>query len=326
MPINLLIQDIVENRISLEQALNKLYLLANNINDSELISWVLLELKGYPEDQDVPEYRQGCFKHFTYSGINGSYKVNNIVFPTEWIPSEYRQRIFNVASREGIKSIEQYSKKEGGLVADRSFLAGYVNAASDELVSCTSIYQHIPQAYYIGICQEVQTRILQALMSIEKKYGQLENMEGVRPMNNKRVFIVHGHNIQVRDNVELLLRRVGLDPIILANEPNKGRTVIDKIEDYSDVSFAIIIYTACDEGRLKGESNWKDRARQNVLFEHGYFCAKLTRAKVVALHERGVEVPSDLSGVLYISLEDDWKAELKREMAAAGLDADWTKF
>ena len=121
------------------------------------------------------------------------------------------------------------------------------------------------------------------------------------------------------------MRRIGLEPIILCNEPSKGKTIIDKFEAYSDVSFAIVLYTACDEGREKGKSDLKDRARQNVVFEHGYFCAKLGRPNVVALHEAGVELPGDLSGIVYISFDSDWKEELKKEMNAAGIKADWLK-
>lgn len=152
------------------------------------------------------------------------------------------------------------------------------------------------------------------------------NVGGENPtMNKKKVFIVHGHDIKTRDEVELFLLRLNLQPIILSNEASKGQTVIEKFEENSDVSFAIVLYTACDKGCAKESEELHDRARQNVVFEHGYFCAKLGRGNVVALHEPGVEIPSDLSGVLYISLDDDWKSQIKREMQAAGIEADWTK-
>ena len=144
-------------------------------------------------------------------------------------------------------------------------------------------------------------------------------------MDKKKVFVVYGHDHKTRDEVELFLRRLDLEPIILSNEANNGNTIIEKLEAHSDVSFAIILYTACDEGRANGDGELRDRARQNVVFEHGYFCAKLKRKNVVALHEPGVEVPSDLSGVLYVSLDDDWKNEVKKEMKAAEIEADWTK-
>ncbi|MBR3817453.1 MAG: nucleotide-binding protein [Clostridia bacterium] len=145
-------------------------------------------------------------------------------------------------------------------------------------------------------------------------------------MSNKKVFIVHGHDEQLLNEVELMIRRIGLEPIILKNEASGGRTVIEKIEHYTDVGFGIVLYTCCDEGRKKGTDELRDRARQNVIFEHGYLCAKLNRDRVVALNDPGVEVPSDLAGVVYISHSDvDWKNQIMREMKNAGLIFDSTK-
>lgn len=158
-----------------------------------------------------------------------------------------------------------------------------------------------------------------------QEYEIRDSERGHIIMDKKKVFIVHGHDTETRNEVELFLHRLKLEPIILSNEASRGQTIIEKFEEYSDVSFAIVLYTACDEGRVKGTEEFRDRARQNVIFEHGYFCAKLGRGSVVALHEPGVEIPSDLSGVLYISLDGDWKTQVKREMRAAGIDSDWTK-
>ena len=109
-------------------------------------------------------------------------------------------------------------------------------------------------------------------------------------------------------------------------EASRTRTIIEKIEDLTDVGFAIVLYTCCDEGRKKGDEKLRDRARQNVIFEHGYLCAKLGRKRVVALNDANVEIPSDLSGVLYIPHSSaDWKNQLMREMRSAGLEFDSTR-
>lgn len=326
MPKSQLIKDIVTEKTSIEQALNELYILACDIDDKGIMEWATNELNGYSNDQELPSYRVVMSAHFTYSGINSRFQVKNVAFPIEWIPKDSLEECCTFKERENICSIIQHSMEKGGMMIDHSYLAGHVNKASGGMVACTSIYQHIPQAFFSGIQQTVKTKIIQILMEMEKKYGALDSLEVERMLDKKKVFIVHGRDTDTRDQVELFLHHIGLTPIILANEPNKGRSIIDKFEDYSDVSFAIVLYTGCDEGRLKGEPALRDRARQNVIFEHGYFCAKLTRANVVALHEPGVEVPSDLAGVLYISLDSDWKAELKKEMAAAGLEADWSKY
>lgn len=144
--------------------------------------------------------------------------------------------------------------------------------------------------------------------------------------SNKKVFLVHGHDHQLLDEVELMIRRIGLEPVIVKNEANSGRTIIEKIEDLTDVGFGIVLYTSCDEGRKKGTPTLQDRARQNVIFEHGYLYAKLGRGRVAALNDSGIEVPSDLAGVLYIPRSAaDWKQQLMREMKTAALEFDSTR-
>lgn len=153
-----------------------------------------------------------------------------------------------------------------------------------------------------------------------------EDMVEERKYDNNKVFIVHGHDEMLLDEVEKMVYRIGLKPIILKNEASGGRTVIEKIEHYTDVGFGIVLYTACDEGRVKGSTSFNRRARQNVVFEHGYLCAKLSRSRVVALNDSGIEVPSDLAGVVYISHEaSDWKNQIMREMREAGLEFDSTR-
>lgn len=155
---------------------------------------------------------------------------------------------------------------------------------------------------------------------------EMEEKPMATAYNNKKVFVVHGHDHTLLDEVELMLRRIGLDPVIVKNEANSGRTIIQKIADLSDVGFGIILYTCCDEGRKKGDSELKDRARQNVIFEHGYLYAKLGPGRVAALNDSGIEIPSDLSGVLYVPRSaPDWKNQLMREMRAAGLDFESTR-
>ena len=139
-----------------------------------------------------------------------------------------------------------------------------------------------------------------------------------------RIFVVHGRNTEIRDDVELFIRRIGLEPIILAKQVNKGMSIIEKIEHYSDVSCAIVLYTPCDEGRMKGDCDLKDRARQNVIFEHGYLMAKLGRNNVITLVESGMEFPGDLSGIVYISMQDkDWELQVMKELNGVGLKIDW---
>lgn len=173
---------------------------------------------------------------------------------------------------------------------------------------------------------ELEAKLSILERNVDKYVKVPTNAEEKSAMNDKAVFIVHGHDEQLLNEVELMMHRIGLQPIILKNEASGGRTIIEKIEHYTDVGFGIVLYTCCDEGRKKGTSDLRDRARQNVIFEHGYLCAKLTRKRVVALNDTGIEVPSDLAGVVYISHSDaDWKNQIMREMKNAGLIFDSTK-
>ena len=172
---------------------------------------------------------------------------------------------------------------------------------------------------------ELKAKLLILKKNIDKYLICEQDAEVDSSMSNKKIFIVHGHDEQLLNEVELMIRRIGLEPIILKNEASGGRTIIEKIEHYTDVGFGIVLYTCCDEGRKKGTDELRDRARQNVIFEHGYLCAKLNRDRVVALNDSGIEIPSDLAGVVYISHSDaDWKNQIMREMRAAGLDFDST--
>lgn len=145
----------------------------------------------------------------------------------------------------------------------------------------------------------------------------------------QKVFIVHGHDEKAKLEMARTLEKLGFDAIILHEQANAGRTIIEKIAAYSDVAFAVVLYTECDYGRDKNQpvEEEKYRARQNVVFEHGYLIGKLGRDKVSAFVKGAVETPGDISGVVYVPMDTSgaWKQELVREMHAAGLDADLNK-
>lgn len=156
------------------------------------------------------------------------------------------------------------------------------------------------------------------------KVKVVEEVVKVEPISNK-VFIVHGHNQGPKEAVARFIEKLGLEAVIIHEKPSKGRTIIEKFSDYSEVHFAIVLLTADDIGKEKGSSeDFKDRARQNVIFELGYFIGKLSRSRVCALYEEGVEIPSDYQGVIFILLDpkERWKYDIVRELLAAGFDVD----
>lgn len=136
-----------------------------------------------------------------------------------------------------------------------------------------------------------------------------------------RVFIVHGQNDAARTAVVEVLKKVGLEAIILHEQPNMGRHLLTKfIEEADLITFAIVLMTDDDVGSLKGGS-LAPRARQNVILELGYFLSHLGQQRICALITPGLETPSDFDGIVYIRIDNagEWQGELLRELGAAGM-------
>lgn len=144
---------------------------------------------------------------------------------------------------------------------------------------------------------------------------------------SKKVFIVHGHDEGLKQVTARLVTMLGLEPVILHEHPNKSLTIIEKFSEHSsEVDFAIILLSADDEGRLRAESSapLSFRARQNVIFEMGFFIGRLGRGRVCAVYESNVEIPSDLQGILRVPYDTSgkWKYDVARELDAAGFAID----
>jgi len=141
-----------------------------------------------------------------------------------------------------------------------------------------------------------------------------------------KVFLVHGHDDGFLHETARFLEKIKQTVVILREQPNKGKTIIEKFEDYADVGFAIVLLTADDRGGTKfcTYDEQKPRARQNVILELGYFLGRLGRNRVCVLYSSNVEIPSDYSGVLYIPLDEQgaWHFSIAKEMKAAGLLVD----
>ena len=139
--------------------------------------------------------------------------------------------------------------------------------------------------------------------------------------------MVHGHDHGTKETVARFLSHLELEPIILHEQPNEGRTVIEKFERYSDVACAVVILSPDDiAGPTNGPAVIEERARQNVIFELGFFVGRLGRERTFALVSKGVTKPSDRDGELYIPMDgDSWRMLLVRELKAAGMDVDANK-
>lgn len=148
------------------------------------------------------------------------------------------------------------------------------------------------------------------------------------PIDKSKVFIVHGHDEAARQAVARFIEKIGFEAIILHEQASSGQTIIEKIEANSNVGFGIVLYTPCDLGASqRHKDQQKPRARQNVVFEHGYLIGKIGRKNVCALVKDDIETPNDISGVVYIKMDegDSWKYAVAKEMKACGYDIDLNK-
>lgn len=167
-----------------------------------------------------------------------------------------------------------------------------------------------------GIIQSANDALSERISELPEDASQLANS-----FDSKKVFIVHGHNEVVKQMVARTVESIGLTPIILAEQPDRGRTVIEKFENEgNDVGFAVVLLTADDKGRKNKARKMQSRARQNVVFEMGYFMALLGRERVMLLLQEGVEAPSDLKGIVYTPLDKDgtWQYRLVKELREQG--------
>lgn len=189
-----------------------------------------------------------------------------------------------------------------------------------------------PTAHIIEAVTRERTKSIQlleaAVAQLRERYEQQQAdavataREGrIDTGHSRKVFIVHGHDDGMKEGVARFLSAIGFDPIILHEQANKGRTIIQKFrEEAKDVGFAVVLLSPDDE-----TTAGQHRARQNVILELGFFLGALGPDRVAALKKGDVETPSDFDGVIYTAYEGNWKAAIATELQAVGYDIDWNK-
>jgi len=183
--------------------------------------------------------------------------------------------------------------------------------------------------------ERVKSTLIKALENTkdalaEDVYGELKEAESEssNPTLSNKVFVVHGHDSELKSDVERFIHEIGLEPVVLHRQADAGNTVIEKFEENSDVGYAFILLTpdelamTVDQEVLPQEKrNTEYRARPNVIFEFGYFIGKLGRSRVCCLHKGNVSVPSDLAGLVYKKIDksiDSQAYAIIKELKNAG--------
>jgi predicted nucleotide-binding protein len=181
--------------------------------------------------------------------------------------------------------------------------------------------------------QGKDTELVKELLGLSPgKQGAAAAAPAKAHVNNK-VFVVYGHDEQARARLDAMLRRWGLEPLILDQLPSEGQTIIEKLEKYTgEAKFGVVLATPDDEGYRRNHPDEKAlRARQNVVLELGMLLSTLGRSKVaILLHQQEhMERPSDIQGLIYIPFKDNLEKDagllLAKEMTAAGYQLDVAK-
>ncbi|EMH4075337.1 nucleotide-binding protein [Serratia marcescens] len=216
--------------------------------------------------------------------------------------------------------IKQSDKKTSALqdIANASVPRGVFMAYSRTNV--------LNDTYTTDITKEVLTDAGEFIASSQREKIDASIKNTTNP-DNTSVFIVHGRDDLAKTEVARFIEQLGLKAIILHEQDNGGKTIIEKIEEYTNVGYGIVLYTPCDVGSLGNDKSLKPRARQNVVFEHGYLIGKLGRNKVSALVKAQVEIPGDLNGLVYTELDKagGWKLSIAKELTREGYSIDLNK-
>lgn len=186
------------------------------------------------------------------------------------------------------------------------------------------------EAYRTGL--QTSCSLLESMIEEIEEYWEDGNQETTSPSVHgdkqtkaNEVFVIHGRDNESKVTIARFLEHLGLKPVILHEQSNRGRTIIEKFEQHAQVGFAVALLTPDDVGALRENTkNLKPRARQNVIFEFGYFIGRLGRNRVCALTKVDVEIPSDYEGVVYIPLDEaeGWKMKLVKELKGVGIVVD----
>lgn len=176
MPKSQIIKDIVEERVGLEQALNRLYILAVDIKNEMLAGWAEKELHGYNTTDELPDYRKAVSLTFIYSGINGSFQVTNQPLQLGFIKNDHLDKLEKIELYDSICTLSELASADRQPEKDVSILAGDVWESTNGQIQCFSIKQIIPKSIFQKACATVKHKMIQALMELEKNYGNLDKL------------------------------------------------------------------------------------------------------------------------------------------------------
>lgn len=216
-----IIKDLVDDNVSLERSLTRLYVLVKSLNNEELCAWINCELHGYDNTMQLPDYRKTKSSLLQYSGINGGFQVKNNSISIDIFGEELSERLKTISFVHGIRFAEELTKEES-TSRDLSELADIIYEKTDEQVYCSSLRQIIPRQFYMTICSVVKGKVLDAFLQLEQEYGNLDE---------------YGVGVSNQNAMHLQKMNAELNHLILNIEPPKE----PKQKWYEKVAWNIIV-------------------------------------------------------------------------------------
>lgn len=254
--------------------------------------------------------------------------MNNIdVFKD--IRNEFGKLIYNDSA-----TLDRLSRRLRMIINHSFENSDYIEDFNDIYFSPIAIYSGMKDASFVEAWLSGKSKTINLIDTIIEELTLFKNFKNHSNANvnshidRSKVFIVHGHDDGAKNEVARFIEKLGFEAKILHEQVDSGATIIEKLEKHTDVGFAIVLYTACDIGGVRSKpEDLKPRARQNVVFEHGLLIGKIGRANVVALVKGDLEIPNDISGVVYKSMDISgaWKYSIAKEMKSSGYDVDMNK-
>lgn len=200
-----IIKELANKEISIEVGLNRLLIIASDIQNNELILWAKNELNGYNNETEIPEYRKCGMGQIVYSGINGSFKMKQQPLPYEAIDKELLEKLGNQRFPESISTIEEFASNDNKSIGkDLTYLAG--NVYKNTKIQCFSIYMNYTKEVFIGILSSIRTKLLEIFIMLDKEFGNLDDLDvdtsgkNLKDLNEKINVIFQNNSINIGDN------------------------------------------------------------------------------------------------------------------------------
>ena len=230
--------------------------------------------------------------------------------------------IIRVVIKRSERTTKEYSKYENDNMSPGIIM--YVSPS--DILDYDNHVSDITKGLFERCKEIIKNNLIKTTNQKQTRKTDSKTITAPTSMDKSKVFIVHGHDELAQTETARFIEKLNLKPIILHEQASSGNTIIEKIEENSNVGYGVVLYTPCDVGSKKGDEkdNLQNRARQNVVFKHGYLIAKLGRRNVSALVKDKLEIPNDISGVVYIPMDSHkaWQVGLAKELRHAGYDID----